>query len=421
MRLNLLTILAVLVSVFSFGQFKYEPGYVVNGESQKQNYLILNEEWFENPTYIEVKDSENGQPYKMDINFINEFSFGNVKYVKKTIDVDYYNTPKQSPDYKNTKVKQETLLLQILVEGKQTLYKYRKANDVFFFFDNEKGETKQLVYKKYLSETDAARLITDEQYKTQLTTALKCNDVTESTINRTYYSESALKKLFLKYNQCIGGGADVYGEGKKNETRLKLSVKAGVNMNSYKLYNPNVGGNYINTGFDYSMDLNKQTGFRGGLEFEVVFPFDKKKWSAFIEPSFVSYKAEGNTTYYNPLATPQNVPVNGKLEYSGIEVPIGARYRIPIAPQSDLFLSLGLPFNFSIADITFDVGGQHPRTDLVAEYNFSIDFFFGAGYKYNDRFSAEFRYYKQRSLFIYGTMDQISVILGYTIPLNKKK
>lgn len=413
MKLNLITVLAVLVSVFSFGQFKYEPGYVVNSENQKQNYLILNEEWFENPTYIEVKDSENGQPYKMDINSVDEFSFGNVKYVKKTVDVDYYNTPKQAPDYKNTKVKQETLLLQILVEGKQTLYKYRKANDVFFFFDNEKGETKQLVYKKYLSETDTTRLITDEQYKTQLTTALECNDVTESTINKTYYGESALKKLFLKYNQCVGGEANVYGEGKKNETRLKLSVKAGLNMNSYKLF-------YSNIGYVYSMDLNKQTGFRGGLEFEVVFPFDKKKWSAFIEPSYVSYKAEGNTTYYNQLATPQNVPINGKLDYSGIEVPIGARYRIPIVAQSDLFLSLGLPFNISRAKMTFDVGGQHPVTSLV-ESNFSVDFFFGAGYKYDDRFSAEFRYYKRRSLSLLGTVDQISFILGYTIPLNKKK
>ena len=185
-------------------------------------------------------------------------------------------------------------------------------------------------------------------------------------------------------------------EAKEKRNFFNLNIRLGVNFSSLEIEVTGQSRNYV-------VDFGSQVNFRFGLEAELILGFNKNKWSIIFEPTYQSYNADtlNNVTEF-------------KTTYKSIEAPIGVRYYMFLNDQSKFFVNGQFCMDFSFNSII----ERNNSTDL--DIFDSLNFCFGLGYKYNDRFSLEARSYTKRNVlngyyFWIGDYNTFSVILGYTL------
>jgi hypothetical protein len=105
------------------------------------------------------------------------------------------------------------------------------------------------------------------------------------------------------------------------------------------------------------------------------------------------------------------------MDYKAIEVPIGIRHYFYLNDNSKLFLNALYMFNITLSN---DLEAE--RIDILdVELEPKGNFAFGMGYKYNNKYSIEFRYKTPRDMLpanrIFGSSDynNIAIIFGYTL------
>lgn len=149
--------------------------------------------------------------------------------------------------------------------------------------------------------------------------------------------------------------------------------------------------------------LDDAWSIRLGLEAEFILPFNRDKWSIIVEPTYQNYKSE---TDANEEKT--------SVDYKSIELPLGVRHYFFLNKRSKLFVNAALVIDFSLnSTITY-----RGRNLLEARSRNNIAL--GAGFKYDDRYSFEFRYDMDRNLlgiYPYYTAEYggFSLIFGYSL------
>ena len=151
-----------------------------------------------------------------------------------------------------------------------------------------------------------------------------------------------------------------------------------------------------------------------GLEFEFILPFNKNKWSLILEPTYLSFVAD---------KTRDATKVSGgklvaEVNYKSIEVPLGLRHYFFLNDNSKLFLNISYVF-----DMAMNSSIELKIADGVVLDEFKINssnyLALGAGYKLNDKYSVELRYFTSKTLlgdYVFWNSDYktMSLIVGYT-------
>ena len=189
MKKNLIALLLIVLSLNSYSQIKFEKGYIIHNKGNKETCLIKNLDWKNNPTKIKYKTSETGEVKIAKLANILEFGIDNFsKYIRVTIDIDRSTENLNDvSEERNPIFKKETLLLQTLVEGKVSLYKYTDGYVIRYFYRIDNQPIKQLVYKLY--KTLDAKILKNENYKQQLINSMvtknqKCTNVSINKIKK---------------------------------------------------------------------------------------------------------------------------------------------------------------------------------------------------------------------------------------------
>ncbi|RKS97533.1 outer membrane beta-barrel protein [Chryseobacterium defluvii] len=405
-----MSLVACLLAFTAYqSQIKFENGYVINNSGEKQEVLIKNSEWKNNPKEIEYKLSDASDVKRENTNNIKEFGVGSYRFVRETVKIDRSSlkltdiSEKKEPEFH-----QETLLLRYLIDGKADLLSYEQDDIRRFFYSVDNSEIKQLVYKNY--NIGNGSIAYNEEYKDQISADLKCG-ITGNEIDNAKYSKKDLVNIFSKFNACSTGST---GSETKNtdytvqtakRDMFNVTIRPGINSSSLSIGNENFG--VRNTDFD--SELN----FRIGIELEYIFPFNKNKWSAFVEPTYQSYKSSKEVSFdggYTSILT-----ATRSVEYSSIEVPVGIRHYFFLNDKSKFFVDFAYVLDFSSKKSQIDFEYDN-HLAISSGNNIAL----GAGYKYNDRFSAELRYLSPRSFlddYVYwkSKYQTISLILGYTL------
>jgi hypothetical protein len=293
---------------------------------------------------------------------------------------------KRAPEFK-----EETLFLKVLVEGKASLYQFNDDVISRFFYSNDGVDATQLVYKEY--RTGDIRVINDS-YKQQLWNELKCTRLTEADARGTSYSASGLIKYFKKYNESEQSSLNVFGE---NSDRLifNLSLRPGVVFSSLSMANELTS--------PHDLDFGNNISFRLGFETELVFPFNKNKWSLVVELTYQQFTSE--------LQSETN---SGYINYKSIEFPLGVRRYFFMNSNSKMFVNAQYLLDVPIeSSVQFSNG----VTELKPKHNGSM--VAGVGIKVKSKFSLELRYQGSRQLFngftfIDTKYHGVAMILGYT-------
>jgi len=393
MKNQTLLFIFFILSLNCFSQISFEKGYFIEDDGQKTNCLIKNMDWLTNPTEFEYKLSEHDEPKIATIESVKEFSINEVsKYIRSTVRIDMSSDDTDNlSNERNPILKLKTMFLKVLIEGEASLYQYVDGNLKRFFYDVNNSNIEQLIYKRY--KITNFRLGRNNRYKQQLSEALKCPSIKLNNIENLAYKKSSLLSLFITYNTCKNEGYYNYAEGPKRDAFI-LTLRPGLNNSRLSIDFPNSDSR--------DADFGNELNFRVGIEFEYVLPFNKNKWSFIVEPTYQYFQSE-------TVVRTQNIAA----DYKSIELPIGVRHYIFLNDNSKIFFNASIVYDFdfdSLIDFEFT-----PDVAINSKGNFGL----GLGYKYNNRYSLEFRYLTNRQSFNLqfreSDYNTISLIFGYSI------
>ncbi len=411
MKKPILFLLITLLSINCYSQIQFEKGYYINNSNQKIEGLIKNIGWKNNPSQFKYKPSENGEPTIVNIESVKEFGIYNTsKYIRYNVNID--RSTRDIDDLSHVKepiFKKEELFLKVMVEGKASLYSFQDGNLIRYFFNKDNAAVEQLIFKKF--ETNN-KIGVNNGFKRQLWNNLKCKDISLKNVNNLGYSRKKLLNFFVKYNKC---SASEFTTFERNENVFSLTLRPGIKSTSLSINN--------RTSNTLDIDFENELGPRLGIEIELIMPFNKNKWAFILEPTYQYYKSEKTKTV-NPFnyAVPQNITSN--IDYESFELPIGIRHYFFLNKNSKVFVNGSVVVDFAgdKSNINFATTSlvQDPK---VLNIETGINLAFGLGFKHNNKYSLELRYFTNRDLFLNykfweSRYNSFSVIFGYPLFRN---
>lgn len=404
MKHFLLLMLFSLVSFSSIAQIYFEKGYFINNNGETKNVLIKNMDWKNNPSKFEYRLSENSEVKIKTIDKVKEFGIStNSKYIRVKVKIDRSSDDlNQLSKTKRPEFKEEELFLKILVEGKADLFLYQDGDLKRYFYRVDDSKIEQLIYKQYAASQ--LEVGTNNHFKQQLFNHVNCQDISQNRIEALKYKLHNLVKYFVDYNECKNSIPVNYIEKQKYDW-FNFTVRPGVNISSFSI-------RISSNNKEYEMNYDKEVTFRMGVEAEFIFPFNKNKWSIFIEPNYQYFQAEKTSTFETPFTSHLDV-IKGEIDYKSITLPIGLRYYMFLNEDSKLFISPIFVLDFAMKNSFIEYKGKR-------EINAAPNIAFGLGYKYKNTYSLEIRYEPNRellgsSLNYDSDYSTISFIFGYTV------
>ena len=367
-------LLFLLLTFFTtaFSQIRFEKGYLINNQNEKSEVLIKNEDWLNNPTQFTYKISEDAAPKTAFMSEVKEFGVNNFsRYIryKGLIDQSTDNLQilslKKEPEWE-----EKTVFLKELATGKRNLYVYNDRLVRRFFFSDEDTEITQLIYKRYFVDEFRIGYLSNNEYQSQLAKSFAGENL-DKKINSLPYKADSLTKFFKKSN-AADSSSTLYDDPNSS---VNLYVKPGISFSTANLK--------IEDGSPLNVDFGSKVSPRFGVELEYVFPFNKNKWSIFIEPNYQSYKQTALSATNNPA----------EIEYNSVQLPIGIKHYLFLTKDSKLFLEI---FG-TIADAK--IGNNYikygiPGTTAEKEFELKADLSFGGGigYSYKNKYLLSMKY-----------------------------
>jgi hypothetical protein len=314
---------------------------------------------------------------------------------------------------RNPKLTEETLFLKILIEGDATLYGYTEGSIDKFFYSTKTIPAEQLVYVSYLGD-DGDNIRENNEYKKQLFNNVKSSNITGKDIQNLKYKKKDLIAYFTKYNNITPASSE-NGATKTGKKQFFIKITPGISIISSSAQNNNTTNSMFNVQF------GNKTVFKIGSEIEYIFPFNRNKWSLFANPTYQKYQNEKNYIFHSTsvIDNPET-PINAKINYSSVQLPIGVRHYVFLNQNSKIFINALYSFDISgktdITYINMSPGSNATKTfDSKSDTNIA----FGLGYNFKNKFTAEARFNSKKELMNYSNYSAqykaIDFIFGYTI------
>lgn len=408
----------IILSCFLFitsvinAQIKFEKGYIITHNGDKQDVLIRNIEWVNSPESFVYKINENSSELTGNVTNTEEFGiYGHDSYINYNGTIDTSSRDLSFLSYKkDPELKKANVFLKQLVSDEKKLYSYRGNNLInYFYSDNNNRDIKLLIYKKYHPQGNQMAVAINEDYKEQLATIFSNTEITKKEIALAKYSDNDLKNIFAKASQTGNSTTFKIDSKAKNSNKFNLNIRPGMNFYApLSFYNPN----FTNTEF------TSRSSFRFGVEAELFLPFNKNKWSVIFEPSYAIYSSE------KLKSRSSNIYDFSLDSYSFINVSLGLKHHMYVNDKSKIFL------NAAMNIVTINVG-------TAKHFDFSYDnrsfyqvpispakpfnsFVLGAGYTYNNKYTLELRYNTAGEILKLkadqsAQLKYFSAILGYNI------
>lgn len=374
-KLFLISFITLNVSLYA--QTHFEKGFFIRNNNEKVECEIKNEDWFKNPTEITYRLEEDTTDKVISIEEIQSFQILNKsKYIKKNVEVNKSENDIYGFNNKRTyRFERETILLEVILEGKLSLYQYTNSNFTNFYIHKRGEETELLVYNEFIS--DEGKINHDRHYRQQLINHMQGSGIPISSFKKLLYYKKELSNLVKKYNKAMGEEIKDFVGKKINQKPFNFYIRPGISDAS--LY---VIDNAFATTDD--VDFGRQLTFRIGVEAEYLLPYRNNKWSLFLEPAFHYYTNEKEiiSPLYNKV----------EVRYKSIELGMGIRHYAFLNKTTKAYIN-GLFIYDNDINATLTYGGQRIHK-ITSYYNAAL----GIGFTYKNTLSLEMRYYTKRDL-----------------------
>lgn len=408
MRTGIILIFCLL-SIFAQAQINFEKGYFIDNQGNRQECLIKNNGWQNNPKKFQYQEINGGQALDANLETAQEFGvFNQFRYIRARVKLNNASNFSGGSDPKlGSELREETLFLRTLVEGQATLYAYKQGNLMQFYYSLDGQPLEPLIYKRFSTIVEKAsvtgsklaeRIEQDLTYRRQLWEKIHCEGMEFAILEATKYNEEDLIDYFVQYNRCIGSPVVNYAAFKPQRDLFNLSIRPGWSLASLSVSDLD---DYVDIDFAWAQN------FRLGVEAEFFFPFNHNKWAFTIEPNYQSYRAGWIRKSPDTVYQQQRITAN----YHSIEVPIGLRYYLYSNASNRWFIDLAGSLNFAInSKIDFEA-----KNDLRIVPNPNLEA--GLGYAHKN-YSIELRGSIHRDvlrnyLFWDSNFRFLSIVAGY--------
>ena len=393
------TLILLLISNLFFGQTKFEQGYIITKSGERQEVLIENPDWLNNPASIRIKNSDSALPKTLNASEIREFSVGGSTFISENVSFDrtVENLSDLTTDYAPENVA-EHFTIRKLVGGDLELFKYQDKKLVRYFYRKDGGEIQQLIYKPYYSAPKV--LSFNETYKNQLSTILTCG-ADEKKIRSSRYSQKDLMDLFTAQNRCANPDEtmDVTANQKGN---FNISLRP-------RLIFSNIKANQPLLTLEHNQIGASALGFGFGVELEYLLPFNQNRFGLVVEPTYRTASAE--KSFSSSYIVGDQLIMDYKS--SAIEIPVSVRYYMPVNSSLKFFMNGGVGIDLDMDQHLIFTRNDGSLFSEKRDLKTSIGVVLGAGMNLSERFSGEFRY---RKYTIHDVKNNtFSFILGYRI------
>lgn len=375
----------------SHAQVKFEDGYFIDETGQTVLCLIRNQDRQQNPTSFDYRLLPDSPIIRAELADVLEFGIKDVsQFLRATVAMDLVEVRLDKlDDQMEPKLEERTVFLRTLIAGAATLYEFNEEEHKIYFLQNANGKPEQLVQKKY--RRDAA-VLTNNLFRKQLATALECDFFREINLSQIAYDRKDLVGVFRGFNECVGADFVDYTAVAGSGSQYHLGLRPGLGLTAIA----------IDASAGRNVNFGEKITFRLGVEAELVLPFNQGKWSVLLEPTYVAYSNAGSRG-----------TIRGEVDYAGLEVSVGVRYRI-FLPKGQVFINTLMLLNWAVGDsrLDYETGLDF---DLSTQPNFGI----GLGYQLG-KLSLEARYHTPRELLndqvsISGNYNNIGLIAGYRL------
>ncbi|WP_163409734.1 porin family protein [Flavobacterium ajazii] len=407
-KLLLFLTFAFISSFNSYSQIAFEKGYFINDNDKRTDCLIENVDWKNTPVEFKYKLSTGHDIMSANTKTVKEFAvYGQNKFIRALVKIDRSDKRIElMSKEKNPVFNEETLFLQVLLEGKAMLFLFDDGTIRRFFYKTNDSEIKQLVCKPYLVDDDYS-IAYNNYFREQLYIDLKCETIGQKEYEKLSYRKSDLKKIFLKYNQCNGSDEVVDFESKEKRDLFNLNIRPRYNSSLASIdYALSESGDFE---FDFRSNY-----FALGVEAEFIMPFNKNRWSLIVEPTYQHFKDEKSVANSDFVGG----KIFGKIDYKSIELPISVRRYFFVNDAFKIFTNASLVLDFSSnSKINFTRNDGSTINSLKISSGTSLGI--GLGCKLKDRYSIEVRYLTPRGLVNEysnwnSSYSTVSLIAGYS-------
>ena len=326
-------------------------GKIYSSDLESLNRPNASLKWYEGETFRVVE-----------VTNIDEVGIGtDTKFKKFTVqidDVDLYNV--RVADIRPAPV-QQTVFLNVLVDGAAALYQYQSSRGHKYFYSKEsKLPPTQLTYRKFRRKADG-EVEENTTFRNQLQSDVSCPNDPWDKFRKVGYEKDALIKIFTEYNACTTGSAAV-GATYKNESKSKL-------LNRFSAF---ANGKHIVISVEGSNNGDAPIAFGAGLEFETITP--GRKFGFFLRSEAEKIKIENAVSDFRTFG------------YDGMFLSFltGARYHLNRAADNHFYFDAGLGLSFPFSDVirnNIEIGGDMSFYASV-----------GAGYQITNKFGVQLRY-----------------------------
>jgi hypothetical protein len=371
-RITILFCFYSIITALS-AQITFEKGYFIDTIGNRTECVIRFTEWKNNPTEFKYKLKEQGDEQVGSLQDSKEFGVYNLcRYIRKSVKIDGSSTSMASLSLmKAPEWYEKTIFLQVLLDGKASLYFYEHRDSQRFFYSVDGSDIKQLVCKQYQATgPNGTSAYWNNEFRLQLWMEMKCPDEEMEKMEALGYNQKELLSYFKTYNACMGSSLVTYNP-KKKFSQIHFSITPGINYSSMSFIHYSM--------FDiYSLDFGSGIFPRIGVESEFVLPFNRNKWCLIVEPNYQYFKGKSTNTLYKKY----------EINYRSIEIPVGLRYYVFLNKDLKIFLN-----GFYILPWNINFNPQPNQGELCTFNNHSVDkFAIGIGCCYN-RFGLEARYH----------------------------
>jgi len=371
-------LLFVAITQNGISQNSFQLGYFINENGVKVEGLLKDNDLMSTPQSLEYKLSDKEKVTKLGIDNLAEFAFlGGRKYKKFTVQIDKSSSNDYAELSQNRlpEFKKETLILELIIEGKINLYTFRNGDNEKFFYGIDNDIPKQFIFKKYkVGQLEVAK---NETYKQQLKNILGCSLINDDSFKSATYTRVDFIRLFKKYYESEGGSYKFHHyniERKKN--RINIIVGFEMTNATTDFY-----GNRP-TGYKFGSFLS----YNLGLAYELYLPIRNNKMSVLVEPSFrfanMKDKQEQSTL---------------ELNYKSVFLPVGVRYYFKELGGCRFYSNAMLNINKPLkSNLIYNFQNPNNASNFN-RYEYEIEdidlsYSLGLGVDINENYALELRY-----------------------------
>lgn len=398
MKVKLILPIMLLAGMNLVAQQKFEKGYYIMNDSTRVECLIRERGLSKCPQDFTCRLSDTSATVTGDAILVKEFGiYGGYRYVSEEVMIDLScDDEKSLSEEANPVWHKSRLFLQVLIDGKASLYFYRDPVMVRYFYRVDGGEIKQLICRKYIVKGPATSQIkSDLSFRRQLWEDVNIPGRQITSMNALDYSKDDMVAYFKEYNEKHGNEYTTYSR-KREKPSFYLRVNPGMTFSNLTIYNT-----YLSSP-DFVFD--GQVGFSAGLAPELVIPYTHKKLSLAVEPVFQYFNSTTKAGTQTMIA-----------RFYTLDILVGLKHYFYLPKNTDLFLEAYVTPGPTIPLSTVI---KFEEAEDQLSWSRARHVVIGAGVNWK-RFGAGFRYSPRRPVvedrYITSRYSVVSFILSYRI------